>query len=189
MDLYTFLAGSCEKQFGCHLIFAVKFQWNFNLCSVLELNGTAPDGSAVAKAAGDGSPPAGGFIDTNVAMRTDGCSGRSGSWSCKGSYQSGFKEHFRWRKITVEVSTKWLWEDGGRRAIMSHWYPSISEKMINVKKHKFKQKSINQDISHICICTYIQIYNINIIVDTLCSGETLSRSLPLHCFYWEWVST
>lgn len=30
---------------------------------------TAPDGSAVAQAAGDGSPPAGGFMDVNVAMR------------------------------------------------------------------------------------------------------------------------
>ena len=30
---------------------------------------TAPEGSAVAPAAGDGSPPAGGFFDMNVAMR------------------------------------------------------------------------------------------------------------------------
>ena len=39
---------------------------------------TAPDGSAVAQAAGDGSPPAGGFMDVK-RCNAYGCSGRSGS--------------------------------------------------------------------------------------------------------------
>ena len=45
-----------------------------------------------------------------------------------------------WSGVSLQKSTKWLWEDAGRWAIMSHQNPSISEKIMKMETCKFKQK-------------------------------------------------